>query len=48
MASLELLNFPSHQLPIFIIPVGYAESATLSKSRLPLERVLHHERWENG
>lgn len=38
----RILQLPAHELPIFVVPTGYAEPGTLRKSRLPLERVL---RW---
>lgn len=41
----RLLNIPrSHIVPI-VIPVGYAADAHLSKTRLPLEGMVHYNGW---
>lgn len=44
MAS-KLLQIPEGIRPVALIPVGYAARSSHPTSRLPLERVLHHERY---
>ena len=43
----KLVAAPSYMLPVLVVPVGYAESDGLVKSRLPLGDLVHRERW-NG
>jgi nitroreductase len=41
----RILRIPrSHAVPI-VIPIGYAKDATLKKTRLPLERIVHRNAW---
>ena len=41
----RVLRIPRwHVIPV-VIPLGYAADATLTKTRLPLERVVHREGW---
>lgn len=41
----KLLNIPrSHIIPI-VVPVGYAASSELKKSRLPLNTMVHRNTW---
>lgn len=41
----RIVNLPSHHVPILVIPVGYSATPNQVKTRLPLERVLHRDRW---
>lgn len=41
----RVLNIPSSQIVCVLIPVGYAADADLRKTRLPLESMLHRDRW---
>lgn len=41
----RVLRIPRwHVIPV-VIPIGYAADATLTKTRLPLERILHRNGW---
>ncbi len=41
-----VLGIPRSVLPVLVIPVGYAAtSSPATKTRLPLQQLLHHERW---
>ena len=41
----RILGIPRwHVIPV-VIPVGYAADATLKKTRLPLERIVHRNGW---
>ncbi|MFQ6134185.1 MAG: nitroreductase family protein [Nitrososphaerales archaeon] len=41
----EILSLPKKIRPIGIIPLGYSGEAPDITSRMPLDRVLHIERW---
>jgi nitroreductase len=44
----RILNLPkSHVIPV-VIPVGYAPDEKRVKTRLPLDRVVHHDRWSGA
>lgn len=41
----RVLRIPRwHVIPV-VIPIGYAADATLKKTRLPLDRILHRDGW---
>ncbi|NIA06872.1 MAG: nitroreductase [Actinobacteria bacterium] len=45
-ACVKLLNLPAHIRPVVITPIGYAaETKDPVADRLPLEDILHRERW---
>jgi nitroreductase len=39
------LGIPSSHNVVLVVPVGYADNAALSKTRLPLEGRVHRDRW---
>jgi hypothetical protein len=39
------LGIPSSQNVVLVVPVGYADNAALTKTRLPLEGRVHRDRW---
>ena len=42
----RILNLPrTHVIPV-VIPVGYAPDEKRVKTRLPLERLVHRDRWK--
>jgi len=41
----RVLGIPRRHLPIIITPVGYAADTDQTKTRLPLNELVHHERW---
>lgn len=41
----KLAGIPGGHVVPLIIPVGYAKSGDLKKSRLPLDRIWHYETW---
>lgn len=41
----QVLNIPKTHIVSLIIPLGYAKDVDVSKSRLPLEKVVHREGW---
>lgn len=41
----RILNIPAHHIVPVIIPVGYAASDKLNKTRLPLEQFIHFNKW---
>ena len=43
----RILNLPSGQLPILVVPVGYTATPDIRKTRLPLEDLLHRDRWHD-
>ena len=42
----RILRLPAAQAPILVIPVGYGDGEAPKKTRLPVERLLHWNRWE--
>jgi nitroreductase len=44
-----ILGIPSEVEVVQLIPLGYpAEPGRVSKTRMPLTRMVHNERWESG
>jgi nitroreductase len=44
----RVLGIPrSHSVPV-LIPVGYAADENLKKTRLPLQEMLHRDRWQGA
>jgi nitroreductase len=41
----RVLRIPRSQIVPVVIAIGYAAEGNLKKSRLPMERVVHRERW---
>jgi len=41
----RVLGMPRRYLPIIVTPVGYAADGEQTKTRLPLEQLVHWERW---
>ncbi|QGJ70541.1 Nitroreductase domain-containing protein [Planctomycetales bacterium 10988] len=41
----QVLKIPSHQTVVLVIPVGYPVEEDLTKSRLPLQEIVHHNGW---
>ena len=42
----EILSIPPHFRVVALLPIGYPQDpAPVAKSRLPLERIVKHERW---
>lgn len=41
----QALDIPRTQIVPIVIPIGYATDADLKKTRLPLEEILHYNRW---
>lgn len=39
------LGIPSTHQVVLVIPVGYADNSTTTKTRLPLDSRVHRERW---
>ena len=42
----RILGLPRWVRPVGIIPVGYPAEGPTKLSRIPVERVVHEERWE--
>lgn len=40
-----LLRLPAHARPLAIVPLGYAAESPETPSRLPLQDIVHWERW---
>ena len=40
-----LLELPKDVRPIAILPLGYPEKVPITTSRLPIEKLVHQERW---
>ncbi len=40
-----ILGIPASGLVVLVAPVGYAADGKLTKTRLPLESMVHRERW---
>lgn len=41
----KILSLPSFAEPVAILPIGYPAEKGHEKDRLPLEKVLHKEKW---
>ena len=41
----KALGIPRHYLPILVTPVGYSAEGDPAKTRLPLEHLVHRDRW---
>lgn len=41
----EALNIPCDQAVILVVPVGYADNAALTKTRLSLDELVHQNSW---
>ncbi|MFQ5761683.1 MAG: nitroreductase family protein [Candidatus Bathyarchaeia archaeon] len=41
----RVLGLPKGVRPIGIIPVGYPDEAPVKLARIPLKRIVHHEKW---
>lgn len=39
------LGIPASQAVVLVVPVGYADNAALTKTRLPPDAVVHRDRW---
>jgi len=39
------LGLPKHSRPVAIVPIGYPEGRGVRRKRLPLETVVHTEKW---
>jgi nitroreductase len=39
------LGLPTHARPVAIVPIGYPAEKGVSRKRLPLETVVHVEKW---
>ncbi|MCC5828530.1 MAG: nitroreductase family protein [Phycisphaeraceae bacterium] len=44
----RVLGLPAHIQPILVVPVGYAppDHTPPAKSRLPVDRLVHREKWD--
>ena len=41
----KILRLPPQHEPILVVPVGYTATPNLRKTRLPLDELLHYDRW---
>jgi len=41
----RILKLPSYVKPVGIIPIGYAGEKAQKLERLPLEKLIHYEKW---
>lgn len=41
----EVLETPSHARPVAIVPIGYPAGPGVRRRRLPLDQLIHRERW---
>ena len=39
------LNLPEHARPVAIVPLGYPADEGVRRKRLPLEQLVHREKW---
>ena len=44
-AVARALRLPRAVLPVIVVPVGYSDTPDQRKTRLPLENLVHHDRW---
>ena len=41
----RVLGIPRRYLPIIVTPVGYAATSDQTKTRLPMDQLVHYEQW---
>lgn len=41
----RVLNLPKGMEPMLVVPVGYADTAGMTKTRLPMSALVHREAW---
>jgi nitroreductase len=41
----DILKLPSHIRPIALLPIGYPDESPSRRSRIPLSKLVHHEKW---
>jgi nitroreductase len=41
----NVLSLPNYIRPVAIIPIGYADEKVDEPSPIPIEKLIHHERW---
>jgi nitroreductase len=41
----NVLSLPDYIRPIAIIPIGYADEKADESPHIPIEKLIHHERW---
>lgn len=41
----DALGLPAHIRPVAILPIGYSETVSGSSSRIPIEDLVHYEKW---
>jgi nitroreductase len=41
----EKLGLPPHIRPVAILPIGYSDAGRGSSSRIPIEDLIHYEKW---
>lgn len=44
----RVLGLPDRVRPIGIMPIGYPAEEPRDLERIPLERIVHHDRWEGS
>jgi len=41
----EVLGLPDHARPVAIVPIGHPAEKAFRRRRLPMEHIVHRERW---
>ena len=41
----KILNIPSEARPVAIVPIGYPAEEEVRTSRIPIEKLVHKEKW---
>ena len=41
----KILNLPSHARPVALLPIGYSEVKKGPAKRMPLDELVHNEKW---
>jgi nitroreductase len=41
----RLLKIPAHMVLVMVIPVGYSADGPLKRTRIPLENIVHRNKW---
>lgn len=41
----DVLSLPNHIRPVAIIPIGYADERADEPPHIPVEKLIHYERW---
>lgn len=41
----DILGLPNHIRPVAILPIGYSDAGRRSSSRIPIENLIHYEKW---